>query len=117
MPRTPRVMVRSRSPSVGTGFWLSLNLKTPALKFRGRWLNKKVAAGPLPSPFVAVAADAAPLVDLLAVGDPFGRARNGDVGDLDLLRLEQVAPLAAVHAELLDISDQRMEIVGFGGDP
>src|ERR1700728_2066385 len=51
VPRTPRVMVRSMSPSLGTGSSVSRNLKTPAVKLRGRWLYRNVAAGPLPSPF------------------------------------------------------------------
>src|SRR6202161_2991108 len=38
VPRTPRVMVRSMSPSLGTGSSVNRNLKTPAVKLRGRWL-------------------------------------------------------------------------------
>ena len=91
-------------------------MKTAALKLRGRWLNMKVAAGPLPSPVDAVAAEATPLVDLLAVVDPFLRARERRIHHLELLRLEQVAPLAAVHAELLDIGDERLEILRLGDD-
>ena len=37
VPRTPRLMVRNRSPSVGTGSLVSLNLNTALLKSRGRW--------------------------------------------------------------------------------
>ena len=51
----------------------------------------------------AVAPDASPLVDLLAVRDPFARAGQSGLRDRQLLRLEHVAPLAAVHAKLLDI--------------
>ena len=40
----------------------------------------------------AVAAHAAPLVHLLAVGDPLLGARDPELGRLQLLRLEQVAP-------------------------
>ena len=64
----------------------------------------------------AVAAEASPLIDLLAMGDPFLRARERGIHDLKLLRLEQVAPLAAVHAELLDIGDEGFQVLRLGGD-
>src|SRR3989441_12313243 len=49
--RTPRVIVRKRSPSVGSDpDGVERNLKTPMVKSRGRG-KRKVAASPLPSPF------------------------------------------------------------------
>ena len=52
VPRTPRVMVRSRSPSSGSEpEGVSLNLNTPSVKLRGRSCCMNAAAGPLPSPF------------------------------------------------------------------
>src|SRR5438034_6198421 len=48
--RTPRVIVRKRSPSVGSDpDGVERNLKTPMVKSRGRG-KRKVAASPLPSP-------------------------------------------------------------------
>ena len=54
----------------------------------------------------AMATEAPSLIDLAAVGDPFARARKGGFRDFQLLRLEEIAPLAAVHAELLEIGDE-----------
>ena len=50
VPRMPRVIVRIRSPSVGSGPLTRRNLNTASWKSRGRNLYMKVAAGPLPSP-------------------------------------------------------------------
>ena len=50
VPRTPRVIVRIRSPSVGSGPLTRRNLNTASWKLRGRNLYMNVAAGPLPSP-------------------------------------------------------------------
>src|SRR5256886_13041448 len=48
--RTPRVIVRKRSPSVGSDpDGVERNLKTAAVKSRGRG-KRNVATGPLPSP-------------------------------------------------------------------
>src|SRR6266581_9774974 len=48
--RTPRVIVRKRSPSVGSDpDGVDRNLKMPAVKSRGRG-ERNVAASPLPSP-------------------------------------------------------------------
>src|SRR3546814_626361 len=59
-----------------------------------------------------VAASAAPLVDLFAVGDPFLRARDRYLRGLHALRREEIAPLAAVHAELLQVGDEAVEVAG-----
>src|SRR5437867_9913961 len=49
--RTPRVIVRKRSPSVGSDpDGVERNLNTPRVKSRGRG-KRKVAASPFPSPF------------------------------------------------------------------
>ncbi len=42
----------------------------PQVKVSGTVYGEQVAAGPLPSPFT-LAAEAPPLVDFLAIGDPF----------------------------------------------
>ena len=48
--RTPRVIVRYRSPSVGSDpLGVVRNLKTQSVKSRG-FGERKVAAAPLPSP-------------------------------------------------------------------
>jgi hypothetical protein len=62
----------------------------------------------------AVAGDAVTLVDLLAAGDRLVRARQVDPGPVYLLRLEQLAPHAAVRAELLDVRGQRLDFPGLG---
>src|SRR4029077_9379641 len=64
----------------------------------------------------AVAPDASPLVDLLAVRDPFARAGQSGLRDRQLLRLEPVAPLAAVHAKLLDIRNETLELFRLSGN-
>src|SRR5246127_845504 len=64
----------------------------------------------------AVTSDTSPLVDLLAVRDPFARARKGGVRDLQLLRLELIAPLSPIHAELLDIGNETFELFGLGSN-
>ncbi len=71
---------------------------------------------PVAVAFGPVAADAPPLIDLLAVGDPFVRAREGGVRDRQLLRLEHVAPLAAIHAKLLHICNEALELFRLSGN-
>jgi hypothetical protein len=63
-----------------------------------------------------MAADAAPVIDLAAMGDPFVGARHRDDRGLEPLRLEHVAPLAPVHAELLQIGDEPLELLGGRGE-
>ena len=51
VPRTPRVIVRSKSPSSGRDpDGVSRNLNTPSVKLRGLSFCMKATAGPLPSP-------------------------------------------------------------------
>src|SRR4029453_2062657 len=63
-----------------------------------------------------VAAEAPPLIDLLAVGDPFARSWHRSIHNFELLRLKQVAPLAAIHAKFLEISDETLQRFCLGGD-
>ena len=109
---TPRVTVRYRSPSVGSEpEGVVRNLKTPPAKSRGRGREER-AAGPLPSPLGPWQPTQRGVIDLAA-------ERSGDRGcdgmlidcDADDLRLEHLAPGAAVRAELLEVPDQAHQLV------
>ncbi|MCY1294590.1 hypothetical protein D9M70_438920 [compost metagenome] len=62
----------------------------------------------------AMAAQAATLIHVLAVRDPLLRTRDARLRGLHLLRLEAVAPLAAVGAELLQVGHQRAQVFRVG---
>ena len=110
------MIVRNKSPSVGIGSLVSLNLNTAAVEIARALLVEEGCRRSVAVAIHPMAAEAPPLIDLLAVGDPFLRARHRDIRDLELLRLEQVAPLAAVHAELLHVSDESLQVLRLGGD-
>ena len=117
VPRTPAVIVRSRSPSVGIRFLGQPELEHGRLEIPRPLLVHECCSGAVPIALDTMAAEAAPLIDHPAVGDPIRRARQRGLRDLELLRLEHVAPFAAIHAELLQICDQTLELSRLSGDP
>src|SRR4029450_5864625 len=63
-----------------------------------------------------VAAEASPLIDLFAVGDPFARSWHRGIRNFALLRLKHPPPLAAIPATFPAMRDETLQRFCLGGD-